>query len=260
MDQTSAAGAGHSEVPGTSILACGDVRTTIGDPSVRVDLHVHTVYSPDCLTALAAVPVWAQRRGLDAVAITDHDAIAGALALQQMTDFPVIVGEEVHTRQGEIIGLFIREAIPPGLSARDAAERIHEQGGIVYLPHPFDSLRGSAMAAGALPELVDVIDVVEGLNARVMRAADNAQAMAWAKQHGLAVGAGSDAHHVREIGQAYVEMPPFTGAGEFLEALHSAHIGGGRSSSWVHLYSTWARLSKRLLGASPCRSASPSEE
>lgn len=221
----------------------------MGDRGVRVDLHVHTVYSPDCLTALADVPLWARRRGLDAVAITDHDTIAGALALQQRTDFTVIVGEEVHTRQGELIGLFIQEAIPPGLSARDAAKRIHEQGGIVYLPHPFDGLRGSAMAAEALPELVDVIDVVEGLNARVMRAADNAQAMAWAERHGLAVGAGSDAHHRREIGQAFVEMPPFSGAREFLEALRSAHIGGGRLSSLVHLYSTWARLSKRFLGA-----------
>ena len=90
---------------------------------MRVDLHVHTVYSPDCLTALADVPLWARRRGMDAVAITDHDAIAGALAIQQMTDFPVIVGEEVHTRQGELIGLFIQEAIPPGSKNRASSKQ-----------------------------------------------------------------------------------------------------------------------------------------
>jgi predicted metal-dependent phosphoesterase TrpH len=226
---------------------------------VKVDLHIHTEYSPDCLTTLPDVLLWARRRGLGAVAITDHDAIDGALALQRMTDLPVIVGEEVHTLEGELIGLFIQEAIPPWLSARDTAERIHEQGGLVYIPHPFDGLRGSAMAAEALPELLDVIDVVEGLNARVMRDADNAQAMAWAEQHRLAVGAGSDAHHGREIGQAFVEMPSFSDAREFLDALRVGRIEGGRSSSLVHLYSTWARLCRRLLGAGRGSGASPDE-
>ncbi|MBC7235170.1 MAG: PHP domain-containing protein [Chloroflexi bacterium] len=211
---------------------------------MKVDLHVHTIYSPDCLTAPEGVLSWARRRGLGAVAITDHNEIAGALALCEIADLPIIVGEEVTTRQGEVIGLFIHERIPAGLSAVETAQHIREQGGLVYLPHPFDRLRSSALGAAALPDILPFVDAVEGLNARVLLPQDNARAIAWAAQQGLPLGAGSDAHHKREIGRAYVDMAPFGDAASFMESLRGGCLGGGISSPLVHFYSSWARFYK----------------
>ncbi|MBC7261726.1 MAG: PHP domain-containing protein, partial [Chloroflexi bacterium] len=115
---------------------------------IKVDLHIHTCYSPDSLTSLEAVIAAALERGLGALAITDHNAIEGALALQRMAPFPVIVGEEILTAEGDIIGLFLQELIPPKLTPAQTIARIREQGGVVYIPHPFDFRRS------ALPEPV----------------------------------------------------------------------------------------------------------
>lgn len=223
---------------------------------MRIDLHVHTCYSPDSRTSLDAVARWMARRQLDAVAITDHNAIAGALALQRRLPGAVIVGEEIQTTHGEIIGLFLQEAIAPGLPPREAVARIRAQGGLVYLPHPFDSLRGFDPAGSGPQGILDLVDIVEVLNARVHQPASNRRAAELAVMARRAAGAGSDAHLGWEIGRVWVELPPFEGPAGLLRALAQARVGGHSAPHWVHLGSRGAYLLNRLRR----RHASSSEE
>jgi predicted metal-dependent phosphoesterase TrpH len=215
-------------------------------PTIKVDLHVHTCYSKDCLLSLEDVTAAAQRRGLGALAVLDHNAIEGALALQALSPFTVIVGEEIYTTEGEIAGLFLRELIPPGLTPAQTVARIQEQGGLVYIPHPFERIRQARLNERALMEILDHVDAIEVLNARVMRPQDNGRAKRFAQAHDLPAGAGSDAHTAAEIGQAYVEMPPFTDPDSFLRSLSEGKVCGGLSLPHVHWFSTWAKIRKRL--------------
>ncbi len=210
----------------------------------RVDLHIHTCYSPDSLTRLEEVIAAAARRGLAALAITDHDAVDGALALARIASFPVIVGEEIETGDGEIIGLFLKEFIPPRLGPAETVARIRRQGGVVYVPHPFDHHR-FPLREPTLQALASEVDLVEVLNARVSNAAFNARAASFARQHNLPGGAGSDAHSPGEIGRAYVEMEPFTDRDSFMSSIARATVGGTVSGFHVHFLSTWAKLIKR---------------
>jgi predicted metal-dependent phosphoesterase TrpH len=183
--------------------------------------------------------------GLDCIAVTDHHTVRGGLAVREIADFAVIVGEEVRSAEGEIIGLFLTEDIPGGLSADETISRIKAQGGIVGVPHPFDSLR-SALREDSLNNLVARIDFVEGLNSRIVFGVHNKRAMEFARKHGLAVSAGSDAHSSREVGRAYVEMPPFDDPGEFVESLRAGRPAGRLSSPLIHLLSRYAVLRRRL--------------
>ncbi len=213
---------------------------------IKVDLHVHTCYSHDCLLSLEDLVAAAVRRGLGALAVLDHNEIEGALALSKRAPFPVIVGEEVYTAEGEVAGLFLQERVPPGLSLEQAIARIKEQGGLLYIPHPFDRYRSSALGEPALMRILDQVDVIEVLNARALYQADNEKAMQFAGAHGIPGGAGSDGHTPGEIGQAYVEMEPFVGKDDFLRSLSQARVGGGVSSPHVHLYTTLAKIRRRI--------------
>ncbi|HEX6133392.1 MAG TPA: PHP domain-containing protein [Longimicrobiales bacterium] len=211
-------------------------------------MHLHTLGSFDCLNEPEAVVARARARGLDRVCITDHDEIAVALELHRLHPERVIVGEEVKTAEGvDIIGLFLAEKIPRGTPARATCERIREQGGIVYVPHPF--ARGKGGGGRVLDEIADLIDVLEGFNARIHDPSLNEQAVAWARARGLPLGAGSDAHTLREVGRAWVEVPPYgDGPGAFLAALRSGTMHGEPSSRAVHVASTWARVRKWVTG------------
>lgn len=210
----------------------------------RVDLHIHTCYSPDSLMRLDEVVAAAARRGLGALAITDHDAIDGALALARIAPFPVIVGEEIETGDGEVIGLFLKEFIPPRLGPAETISLIRQQGGVVYVPHPFDSHR-FPLREPVLQSLVSQVDLVEVLNARVSNAAFNVRAESFARERSLPGGAGSDAHTPGEIGRAYVAMDPFFDRDSFMSSVVRATVGGSVSGLYVHLSSTWAKLMKR---------------
>jgi predicted metal-dependent phosphoesterase TrpH len=223
-------------------------RTAESEPKrIHVDLHIHTCYSVDSLMTLDEVAEAALARGLGALAITDHDAIEGALALSRTAPFPVIVGEEVDVGDGEIIGLFLREWIPPNLGAVETIARIRAQGGLVYIPHPFDNYR-HPLPEPVLRSLLHEVDAIEVLNARVTVAAFNERAARFAQEHGIPCGAGSDAHTPAEIGQAYVEMEPFADSDSFLTHLARGRIGGSASGRYVHLFSTWAKIRKRAGG------------
>lgn len=218
---------------------------------MKVDLHVHTYHSPDSLTTPRDVVRWAQRRGLGALAVTDHNTLAGAYAVRDISPIPIIVGEEIMTSAGEIIGLFLNEEIPEGLSPEETAERIHAQGGIVYAPHPIDRVRRSALGLETLLGIIGQVDCIEVLNARVTYSLDNRHAEAVARAYGLLQGAGSDAHQGFEIGQAYVDVAPFSDAASFARAMAGASVHGRISSPLVHFGSTYAKVAKDLLGGMP---------
>ncbi len=221
-------------------------RLSIGDRqecSWSMDLHMHTSASHDCRSDPADVVHRARDIGLSGIAITDHNEIDGALAAHQLDPELVIVGEEVRTSEGlDLIGLWLSDRIPPGGNFRAVADAIHAQGGIVYVPHPFDSHRGTTEAF--LDDLVDCIDAVEVFNARIHDKSRNARAAAWASRHGLPAGAGSDAHTLREIGRVQVRIAPYTDSASFLISLGAGKVEGNASSRLVHLASTWAKLFK----------------
>jgi hypothetical protein len=165
------------------------------------------------------------------VAVTDHNEIEGALRLREMAPFQVIVGEEVQTAEGEIIGLFLVERIPPFLSPEEAIAAIRAQDGLVYLPHPFaGEHRETGFSPPRLEELASDVDIVEVFNARNRDPACNQSALEFALRYDIAAGAGSDAHSPFEIGNAYVEMEPFTRKDQFLDHLKGARVSGHRTS------------------------------
>lgn len=233
--------------PGREAFA-GEAPDGDGDGTWSVDLHLHTSASHDCLSEPRDVVERAREVGLDRIAVTDHNEIDGALAARSLDAARVIVGEEVRTAEGlDLIGLYLHRRIAPGASFRETAEAIRAQGGIVYLPHPFDGRRGTDEAF--LDGVVDCLDAVEGFNARVHDADANRRAREWASARGLPVGAGSDAHLLSEIGAGRVRLPSFReDPRELLEALGRGRIEGRSSGRWVHLGSTWAKIRKRLPG------------
>jgi hypothetical protein len=213
---------------------------------LKADLHTHTCFSPDGLTSPEKYVQTCLKRGISCVAVTDHNDIAGALAVQKLASFRVIIGEEIESSEGEIIGLFLQEGVPAGLSPEETVRRIKEQGGLVCVPHPFDRFRGEHLTEAALMRILPQVDIIEALNARTTLRRDNDQAARFAREHGLAMSAGSDAHLARELGRAWVEMPDFEGPREFLQALRQGRIVGRLSSPLVHLFSRWAWLRRRL--------------
>lgn len=214
-------------------------------PTWSVDLHMHTRASADCRSEPARVIERAREVGLDRIAITDHDEIEGAFEARRLDPEMVIVGEEVRTAEGlDLIGLYLDRRIAPGHTFRDVAGAIHDQGGLVYLPHPFDARRGTDESF--LEGVADCVDAVEGFNARVHDPEANERAVHWAGLRGLPLGAGSDAHLLTELGHARVHVPPFEGSAGLLEALAAGRLEGRSSGRWVHLGSTWARLRGRL--------------
>jgi predicted metal-dependent phosphoesterase TrpH len=181
----------------------------------------------------------ARAAGLDRIAVTDHDEISGAFAAAELDPELVIVGEEVRTAEGlDLIGLYLEEHVSPGGSFRATARAIRDQGGITYLPHPFDSHRGAEEAF--FDGVAGAVDLVEGFNARVHDPRRNERAVSWARRHGLPLGAGSDAHLLGEIGRGLLICPPFDGPDALLEAARAGRLEGRPSARWVLLGSTWA--------------------
>jgi predicted metal-dependent phosphoesterase TrpH len=197
------------------------------DGRLRVDLHTHTMWSGDSTTTPDEFAAAIDASGLDVVCITDHNAIDGAVELRDRLACRVIVGEELRTAAGEIIGLFLTQRVPMGISHLDAAKEIRDQGGVVYIPHPFDPLRRN-LAEAALYELAeaDLIDAVEVLNAKTSLSSLNRRAAEFAAEFGIVAGAGSDGHVPDALGAAYVEMNDFATPMEFLASLANSTVIG----------------------------------
>lgn len=196
---------------------------------LRVDMHLHTMWSGDAQTTPDELAAAVADTGLDVLCITDHSEVKGAQRLADSGELGcrVVVGQELRTGAGEIIGLFLSERLPFGLSPDEACRAIRDQGGLVYIPHPFDRLR-HALRRAALERLVGDghVDAIEVWNAKVRAPAANRQAAEFAAAHGLAAGAASDAHEPSAIGAAYVEMAEFTDSASFLASLRHGAICG----------------------------------
>jgi predicted metal-dependent phosphoesterase TrpH len=189
---------------------------------VRVDLHVHTSASFDCQVEPWRVLRRCERLGLRPVFVTDHDTIAGAEDLMARRPRAVVTGQEILTEEGQLVGLFLLEAVPPNLPLAEAILRVKRQGGLVYLAHPYDRRRWS-LGEAAIERVAGQIDVVEVFNART-RDEENRRAEDLCAILGAAPGAGSDAHALDQIGSVYVEMDDFSGPRDFLVKLRTATI------------------------------------
>jgi predicted metal-dependent phosphoesterase TrpH len=196
-------------------------------PWILADLHMHTNWSHDCTVDPADLIMYAEANGLGAIAVTDHNVFGGARETAELArdrDLIVIPGEEVKTEgQGEVIGLFLREEIPRGLSFADAVAAIKEQGGVVYVPHPFDRMHSIPEPATLQRHLGD-IDVFEVYNARLLFEGYNDEALRFARKYNLTPGAGSDAHVLQGVGTGALRMRAFDGPEEFLLSLGSAQV------------------------------------
>jgi predicted metal-dependent phosphoesterase TrpH/glycosyltransferase involved in cell wall biosynthesis len=202
-------------------------------PRIDVDVHMHTDHSGDCVTPVDVLLATARERGLGAIAVTDHNVIGGALAARAKAEeygIKVIVGEEVKTAgQGEVIGLFITEQIARGMTLEETIAEIRRQGGLVYVPHPFDRLHSVPDYEHLLRVVADV-DAIEVFNPRIAIPAFNEEAARFAAKYRIPGGAGSDAHVAQGLGAVRIRMHDFDGPEEFLESLRDADIVG-RSSS-----------------------------
>jgi predicted metal-dependent phosphoesterase TrpH len=229
---------------------------------MKMDLHCHTEASYDCTTPLEAIIERCLRQEVAVQAITDHNEIWGALELQAMlagvangskakpADLTLIVGEEITTSEGEIIGLFLHEKIEAGLTPEETVRQIKAQGGLVLLPHGFDPLKRWRLKPEARERIADIIDIVETFNARVSRPRWNRAGVTWAEERGLCMSAGSDAHTLSDIGSAWVEIPRqrITSPAELLGAL----TGGTPVGRWTHPalafgYKMWDQTRRRVV-------------
>jgi predicted metal-dependent phosphoesterase TrpH len=188
------------------------------------------MWSGDSTTTPDEVEAGVLASGIDVLCITDHNAIKGAIELAERLPCRVVIGEEVKANEGELIGLFLTERIAPGLPAVDIAGQIRDQGGLVYVPHPFDPVR-RCLNESTLYALADagLLDAVEAFNAKTSLRHLNRRAATFATERGLAAGAGSDAHVPEALGAAHVEMADFDGPASFLDALRAGRVVGHHS-------------------------------
>jgi hypothetical protein len=216
--------------------------------ALKLVFHVHTDYSDDCDAPVESILENARQTGINCVTITDHDTIEGALALAELagSDLQVIVGEEVTTSEGHLIGLFLRKPVPPGLSARRTAELIHAQGGLVVAPHPFIRISGWALGE-KMYELADVIDAVEVFNAQTTLPLPNRRAEEFARQFRLPALVGVDMHQRGHLNVCYQWVRPFDGPRPFLAALRQAHFVRARHTLGYFIISAFG-MARRMSG------------
>lgn len=215
---------------------------------IRVELHCHTRYSKDCLIDLPALLRTCQRKGIQRLAITDHNNIQGALHAYDLDPQMVILGEEIATRSGELLAFFVHDEVPPGLPAEDAIKYLRKQGAFISVAHPFDRFRSGHWHTSDLERIAPLVDAIEVFNARCLLPGFNWDAQEFAKLHGLPGTVGSDAHALFEVGQACLLLPDFQDAKGLKEALTQATPKVSLSPPWAHLASRYAAWRKKLVG------------
>lgn len=212
------------------------------------ELHCHTQYSWDCEVPVQRVIEIEKERGVNVLAITDHNEIAGAFEAARLapTDMKIIIGEEISTQEGHLIGLFLKEKIEPHQSAEQTIAEIRRQGGIVLIPHPFDRVRGGFGEKNLL-KVKDKIDFLEVFNARVLFVKDNMRALDFAKTHRLSSYVGTDGHTFSEYAHATNTIASFTTQEEFLSNLKQAQFTTKLSGFKVYVLTEWVKLKKKVL-------------
>jgi predicted metal-dependent phosphoesterase TrpH len=229
---------------------------------INADFHSHSHYSRDSVINPRTFIDNCLRKGIDCVAVTDHNEIEGAFAIEKLARqtaggrLKVVIGEEVKTAEGEIIGLFLKEFVPRNLSPEETVRAIHDQGGIAVVPHPFDIFRRSVIKPEALERVKTQVDAIEGFNCRniLQRHDDRATALASSVAKPMTVG--TDSHSPWELGGAWLEMDDFETPQEFLAALTTGRRAGHRSLPLVHWISTYAKIRWRL-GLRPAYASPP---
>ncbi len=208
---------------------------------IRCDFHCHTEGSPDSLTTYRDIQQMLGRTAVDKICVTDHDAIESAMRMHEKDPERIIVGEEVMTTGGELLGYYLKERIPGGLRPMDAIERMRKQGAVISVSHPFD-MRRFGWQLKELEGILPFIDAIEVFNARCRNMAINELAKEFAGKRAIAGTVGSDAHTPAEIGGAWLELTEFTDAESLRISLQQGKIGGKLSSPLVHAGSRWAAM------------------
>jgi predicted metal-dependent phosphoesterase TrpH len=225
--------------------------TTGKPPSQRAfaDFHIHTRFSRDSILPEEKFISTAIERGMTHVAVTNHNNVEGAIAVRDKVaelglgdKLTVILGEEVSTSDGEVVGVFLTTTIPRGLSANETADEIHRQGGLVSIPHPFDPFRAAHIREGPLRNLAEAgkIDMVEVFNCRVTLQRHNVEAAEFAARYGIPGIAASDTHSSFEVAMAFNALPAFDSADELRAGLPENEWHASRSSVFIHLTTRWA--------------------
>ena len=213
---------------------------------INIDLHVHTNHSMCAILKPTEIEDLALKRGLDAIAITDHNTIDGALEVKKYSKkIKIIIGEEIKTNQGEVLGYFLKERIPPFFSPEETIKEIRNQGGLVSIPHPFDLLRSSRIDSAILEKVLPELDMIEVFNSRDILLGQNSELIEKAFQIGIIPVVGSDAHLSIEMGKSYITMQDFDGPENFLKNLKGMIPVKRKSPFWVHLVTKALKLKKK---------------
>ncbi len=203
---------------------------------IKIEMHCHTCFSRDSFVTPKTLTEQCHKKHLDCVCITDHDTMRGAVEFARQVPVRIIAGEEVSTGQGDVIGLFLKEEIAPDLGLETTIEKIKAQGGIVYLPHPFDEFRKSAVKLKDIQKIKNAIDVIEVFNSRTFNPKYNAMALEFAQENDIIAAVGSDAHHWLELGNTYMQMADFNEPESFLESLRGSTYVAKKCPFVLRLY------------------------
>lgn len=209
--------------------------------SIRIDLHTHSVGSPDGGVTLAQYKALIESNVLQYIAITDHDRIDVAQEIHSQLGDAIIIGQEITTQNGEIIGLFLKSKITPGLTAKETAEAIRDQGGLVYIPHPFETVR-KGITKEALDPIASLVDIVEVHNGRAVFQNKGPQAAAWARLHNTATAASSDAHGVKGMATSFSVIDEVPTAKTLAKLLEKGRLQINRPPLRSLLYPKYNRL------------------
>ncbi len=220
--------------------------TRNGDSRWTVELHCHTYHSADSLVLPQQLLATCRGRGVDRVAITDHNRLEGALEAASIDPDRVILGEEIMTTQGELLAFFVREEIPAGLTPEESIRRLRQQDAFISVSHPFDAARHGSWELSNLERIIPLVDALEVFNARTLTEGPNRRAGALAEKASLLGTSGSDAHTYAELGRAAMDLLPFEDADGLRLSLATARIRRRRSSPLVHMASRYAVWRKRL--------------
>jgi predicted metal-dependent phosphoesterase TrpH len=211
----------------------------------KLDLHTHSEASPDGGITAEQYARALETEKLDYIAITDHDRVDFALGLQKALGDKIIVGEEITTSEGELIGLYLKEQVKPHMSARDTAKAIRAQGGLVYVPHPFETVR-KGIQAPALDAIADLVDIVEVRNGRAFAQNFGIKAATWAKINGKTGAASSDAHGYKGLGHSYSILKEKPARGSLTTTLSMTALAHRRPPLHTLLYPKINRLAKKV--------------
>jgi predicted metal-dependent phosphoesterase TrpH len=218
---------------------------------VKTEFHCHTCYGKDSLLQIQDLVIACDKKGIQKLVITDHNTISGATQAQKLDPQRFLIGEEILTQQGELLGIFIKEEIPAGLPALKAIELLRSQGAFISVSHPFDAFRRGHWEINDLVSIAPYVDAIEVFNSRCLLPQFNSRARVFSQRNKLLGTVGSDAHSIVEVGKATLTLPDFIDAASLKQALPRAQPHVRLSGPWVHFYSSHAVWRKRTTSSVP---------